>query len=128
MLCAALHDIDSCCLHAGVAQKVRQLCYVFLQRIKGPGEEVAEVVGEDPPGLHPRCLTEMVQLPPDVGPVHGPRCRQYLASTRHSLGVRRTSLPFPFPSAQTRPVRRVWTVTYCSSEIRTPVEAKVSMR
>ena len=138
---AALHDIDPCCLHAGVAQEVRQLCDVLLQGIKRPGEEVAEVVGKDPLGLHPRLGAEarisrqMLDRSSgrplrvtNTGPETMPRFRQYFPNVRHSLAVRRTRRPFPFPSTQARPVCRAWTVTYCSSDTRTPVEARVSMR
>lgn len=60
VLRAALHDINPCRLHAGVAQEVRQLCNILFQSVEGLGEEVPEVVGEDPLGLHPRRFTEMV--------------------------------------------------------------------
>ena len=133
MFRAALHDIDPCCLHAGVAQRSASFADVLSPRRKTPGRRGGGSCGERPAWPPPRLGAEGSHLPPDVGPVQRPPCLgdkhragdnaplpAVLPNVRHSLAVRRTRRPFPFPT-QARPVCRAWTVTYCSSDTRTPL-------
>lgn len=75
VFCAAFHNINSCGFDAGVAEKVRQLCYIPGSRRKGLGEQMPEVVGKDLPLVHPRPGTESLEAParcwsgPRAGPV-----------------------------------------------------------
>ena len=45
MLGAGFHNIDSCRLDAGMSQHIRQLRDIFFDAVKGPGEQVPQVVG-----------------------------------------------------------------------------------
>lgn len=46
MLGAGFHNIDSCRLDAGMSQHIRQLRDIFFDAVKGPGEQVPQVVGK----------------------------------------------------------------------------------
>ena len=67
----ALHNIDSRGFDAGVAQKVRQLCYILFLPIVGHGEQMSEIVRKHLLRVHMCGHAEAPQFPPDVGAVYG---------------------------------------------------------
>ena len=71
MLCAALHDIDTGRINAGVAKEVSQFRYILLQLIEDNGEQMPEVMGKDLAWFHIGGGTQFPHLLPDVGSVHG---------------------------------------------------------
>ena len=71
MLCAALHDIDTGRIDAGMAKKVGQLCYILFQLIEGNGEQMPEVMRKDFPWLYMGGSAKFPHLLPNVGPIHG---------------------------------------------------------
>ena len=71
MLRAALHDINSRGVDAGVSEQVGQLCDVFLHPVERDGEQVAEVMGEHLAAVYARVVAQSLKLLPDVGAVQG---------------------------------------------------------
>ena len=67
---AALHQVNSGSGETGVAEHIGQFAQIFFQRIEPPGEEMAEVVGEDPPALDTGPPGEGFELLPDIRAVH----------------------------------------------------------
>ena len=72
MLFPAFHRIDPRRIDAAVPQDIRQLAQILLLVIVGPGEQVAQIVGEDLGARHAAALPEALHRPPDVAAVHGP--------------------------------------------------------
>ena len=66
----ALHQIDACGGDAGMTEHICQLAQVLFQGVKPPGEEMAEVMGEDPPALDTGPPGEGFELLPDIRAVH----------------------------------------------------------
>lgn len=69
MLDASTHNVDPGGVDAAVAQNVRQLGNVLFNAVKRPGEQLAQIVGKDLAGLHPRRFTELFHIRPDITPV-----------------------------------------------------------
>jgi len=72
VLLAGADDIDPGGFDAAVAQNVRKLGNVFLNSVKGPGEELSQAVGENLPGIHACPGAEPLHQSPDAAPVQ--RC------------------------------------------------------
>ena len=66
MLRAGGDQVDAGGLDAAVAQHVRQLRHVPADPVKGPGEQVPQVVGEHLGGRHPRPGAQGFYLRPDL--------------------------------------------------------------
>ena len=71
MLRAALHDINSRGINAGVTQQVRQFRYVLLHPVERHGEQVAEVMGKYLASVDAGGFAQSLKLLPDVGAVQG---------------------------------------------------------
>ena len=69
VLFSGRHNIDAGCLDAAVAQDVCQQGDVLFHGVKGPGEELAQVVGIDLVRLHIGRGTQPLHLRPDVAPI-----------------------------------------------------------
>ena len=65
-------EVDAGGLDGAVAQHVRQLRHVPADLVERPGEQVAQVVGEDLGGLHPRPGAQGLHLRPDLFPGQAP--------------------------------------------------------
>ena len=63
---AALGGVDAGGVDGGMAQNVRQPGEVFLQRVVGAGEKMAQVAGKDFARLHPGALAQGLHVPPGV--------------------------------------------------------------
>ena len=69
MLHTCGHDIDPGGVDAAVPQNICQLGNVLFNAVKRPGEQLAQIVGKDLAGLHPRRFTELFHIRPDITPV-----------------------------------------------------------
>ena len=68
---AALHNIDTGRIDAGVAKEVSQLCYVLFQLVEGNGEQVPEIMRKNFTRLHTGGGTQFPHFLPDIGTVQG---------------------------------------------------------
>ena len=69
MFCAGGHNIDSCCVDAAVSQNIGQFGDLFLNTVKSPGKQLAQIVGKHLAGFYSGCLAEGFHLRPNIAPV-----------------------------------------------------------
>lgn len=65
------HDIDAGGFNTAVAQDVRQLGDVLFDAIKGPGEELAQIVGKHFGWIYSGNCAELFHLRPNITSVKG---------------------------------------------------------
>ena len=69
MFCTSGHDIDSCCVDAAVSQNIGQFGDLFLNTVKSPGKQLAQIVGKHLAGFYSGFLAEGFHLRPNIAPV-----------------------------------------------------------
>ena len=68
MLRAGGQQVDPSGLDGAVTQNIRQLHYVLTGPVKGPGEQVPQIVGEDLIRRHAGSAAQPLHLRPDLHP------------------------------------------------------------
>ena len=69
MLCPCTHDINPGRVDAAVSQNIGQFGAVFLNTVKSPGKQLAQIVGEHFACLYTGCFAKGFHLGPDVAPI-----------------------------------------------------------
>lgn len=69
MLDTCGHNIDACGVYAAVSENTRQLGDILFNAAKGPGKELAQIVGEYLACLDACGLAQLLHLPPDAAAV-----------------------------------------------------------
>ena len=72
MFLAGRNEIDPCGIDAAVSQHIRQTSHVLAGPVKGHREQMAQVMGKDLRGRHPRRLAQALHLRPDLPPRQTP--------------------------------------------------------
>ena len=68
MFGAGRYDIYPCSIDAGVAQQIREFCDILIDRVKGSGKQMPEVVWKHFAFRHARLSAQPLHFPPDIAP------------------------------------------------------------
>lgn len=132
------HNIDPGGIDAAVAKNVRQLGNVLFNGIKGPGEQLAQIMGKHLAAAYSCPAAQFLHPGPDTAPAEGFSvsaakdhagadffCFAYFRSSLCSFPGSRIVRVFPLQLTTICPVCTFSTVKYCSSETRIPVAQMV---